>query len=251
MTDTASWLAHRDPAVKLAALLAVSIATMFLWRPLPVLLLYLASLGAIACVARVSARTMVVGHVPFLAFGIGLLLVNAMSRPGTDLVPGWPIRITVEGIEVGAALAMRGLVIGALTIGFLATTSPRDLLVSLMTRAGLSPRYAHAVLAGHRMLAAMPRSWESIRAAQAVRAPLDRRGRPKDGPVVFVRSAFALLVDAIRSSERIALALESRGLGVGPRTVWRPVPIGWRDAVLAVAVMLAMTAVLGVAWTQR
>lgn len=244
MTDRTSWLARRDPTVKLAALLVVSLSTMLLWRPLLVLALYGISLAAVACVARVPWRTMLAGHAPFVAFGVGLLMVNALSRPGTDLVPDLPIRITAEGISVGAALALRGLVIGALTIAFLATTPPRDLLVSLMTRVRLSPRYAHAILAGHRMLASMPRTWATIRAAQAVRAPLGRRGEPRGGATQFARSAFALLVDAVRSAERIALALESRGLGSGPRTIWHPVPIGWQDAVLAAVVASALTAIV-------
>lgn len=235
-----SWLARRDPSVKIATLLVVSLATMFLWQPLPILGLYAVSLVAVTWTARLSWRVLLGGHLPFLAFGVGLVLVNAMSRPGTDLTPELPIRITAEGLSVGVALALRALVIGMLAIGFLATTPPRDLLVSLMERARLSPRYAHAILAGHRMLQGMPRTWESIRAAQAVRAPLGRKGRPRRGLGGFGRSAFALLVDAVRSSERIALALETRGLGNGPRTIWRPVHFGWRDALVPACALPAM-----------
>ncbi|MGO1770630.1 MAG: energy-coupling factor transporter transmembrane component T family protein [Microbacterium sp.] len=240
--STASWLARRDPSVKIATLLVVSLALMLLWHHVPVLALYAASLVGVACTARLSWRVMLGGHLPFLAFGVGLVLVNAMSRPGTDLTPDLPFRISAEGLSIGVALALRALVIGVLSIGFIATTPPRDLLVSLMERSRLSPRYAHAILAGHRMLQAMPRAWESIRAAQAVRAPLGRDGRPRLGIGGFGRSAFALLVDAVRSSERIALALETRGLGSGPRTIWRPVPFGWRDA-LVPAVALPATAI--------
>lgn len=240
MSGATSWLARRDPSVKFATLLVVSLATMLLWRPLPVLALYAAATVAVASAGRIPWRTLLGGQLPFVAFGVGLVLVNAMSRPGTDLTPGLPVRITVEGLSIGAALALRALVIGALTIGFLVTTRPRDLLVSLMERARLSPRYAHAILAGQRMLQGLPRTWESIRAAQAVRAPLGRDGRPRLGIRGFGRSAFALLVDAVRSSERIALALETRGLGLGPRTIWRPVPFGWRDALVPVCALSAM-----------
>ncbi|TGO06115.1 hypothetical protein [Serinibacter arcticus] len=45
---------------------------------------------------------------------------------------------------------------------------------------------------------------------------------------------------SIRSAERNAFALESRGLGSAPRTVWRPVALGWRDAGLVGAVALAV-----------
>lgn len=231
-----SWLGRRNPTVKVAVLLAVSLGTLVLFEPRPLLVLYLLALAAVRLTARVAWRTLLLGQVPFLAFGIGLVAVNALSRPGPSLLPDAPFRITADGLTIGIALALRGLVIGVLTIGFLAGTPPRDLMVSLVRHARLSPRYAYAILAGHRMLTAMPARWSTIRAAHSVRAPLRRNGRPRFGPAAFGRSAFALLVASIRSSERIALALESRGLGEGPRSVWRPVPLGRRDAVLAVIV---------------
>ena len=240
-----SLLARRNPTVKAAILLAASLATLGFLDPRPLLVLWALAVVAVLAAARLPVRTLVLGQVPFVVFGVGLVAINALSRPGTPVAPGAPV--SVEGLTVGVALALRGLVIGVLTIGFLASTPPRDLMVSLVQHAHLSPRYAYSVLAGHRMLAAMPARWATIRAAHAVRAPL-RRGRPRFGPADAGRAAFALLVTSIRSAERIALALESRGLGEGSRTVWRPVPIGRSDVVLVlvVAVAWAGAAVLGV-----
>ena len=231
-----SWLGRRNPTVKVAVLLAVSLGSLGLFDPWPLVGLYLLGLAAVRLAGRIDGRTLLLGQLPFVLFGIGLVAVNALSRPGPSLLPDAPIRITAEGLTIGIALALRGLVIGVLTIGFLASTPPRDLMVSLMINARLSPRYAYAILAGHRMLHAMPARWATIRAAHAVRGPVRRNGRPRFGPAAFTRAAFALLVASIRSSERIALALETRGLGDGSRTVWRPVPLDRRDAFLAVIV---------------
>lgn len=239
-----SLLGRRNPAVKVALLFAVSVVTLFLTDPYPLIVLYAGTLAAIRLGARVRWRTLLTAQLPFLAFGLGLVAVNALSRPGRELLPDLPVRITAEGVTFGVALALRGLVIGVLTIGFLASTPPRDLMVSLVRQARLSPRYAYAILAGHRMLQAMPNRWATIRAAQAVRGPVRRNGRPRFGPRQFGRAAFVLLVASIRSSERTALALETRGLGDGPRTVWRPVPFGPADLVLAAAVAVAVALVL-------
>ena len=70
------------------------------------------------------------------------------------------------------------------------------------------------------------------------------RGRPVLGPRAFARSAFALLVVSIRAGERIALALESRGLGTGPRTTWRPVPLDQRDLLFVLGVAAAVALVV-------
>lgn len=242
--DRPAWLRGRNPSVKLAVLLAVSLATLFLFDPLPVLALYLLATVAVRIGARVPWRTLLLAQVPFLLFGIGLIAVNALSRPGEPVLSGAPVRVTAAGIVIGTALALRGMVIGVLTIGFLASTPPRELMVSLVQHARLSPRFGYAILAGHRMLHAMPVQWATIRAAHAVRAPLRRNGRPRFGPRDVTHAAFTLLVVSIRSSERIALALESRGLGDGARTIWRPVPLDRRDALLAIVVPAAFAAVV-------
>lgn len=244
-----SRLGHRNPTVKVALLLVVSLSTLFLLDVGVLLTLYLLGLVGALTAARMSARTLVAAQVPFALFGVGLVMVNALTRPGEPWLEGAVVRVTHEGLAVGVALALRGLVVGVLTAAFLATTPPRDLMVSLAQHARLSPRYAYSLLAGHRMLVAMPRRWATIRAAQAVRAPLGRDGRPRLGMGDFGRAAFTLLVGSVRASERIALAMESRGLAPGPRTVWRPVPLGPRDGVLALAVLgtLAVVTLGGVA----
>ena len=60
----------------------------------------------------------------------------------------------------------------------------------------------------------------------------------------MARCAFALLVDALRSSTRIPSALESRGLGTGERTQWRTAALTLADGALVVGVVLAVAAVL-------
>lgn len=237
-------LAARNPTVKLALLTAVSVVTLALLDPATLAVLYLLGLAAARWAAGVRGRTLWLAQVPFWTFGLGVLLVNGVSRPGEPLLPGSALPLSREGVLVGAALAARGLVIGVGTVAFLASTPPRDLMVSLTQHARLSPRYAYALLAGHRMLAGLPARWATIRTAQLVRAPLGRDGRPRSGWRDLARSAFALLVSAVRASERVALALESRGLSAGPRTLWRPVPIGARDAVLAVVVLGAVAVVV-------
>jgi energy-coupling factor transporter transmembrane protein EcfT len=244
-------LEARNPTVKLALVVVVSVVTLALLDPVTLLVLYLLGLAAARWAAGVRGRALLLAQVPFWTFAVGVLLVNVLSRPGEPLVAGSALPGSREGLVLGSALAARGLVIGVCTVAFLASTPPRDLMVSLTQHARLSPRYAYALLAGHRMLAGLPRRWATIRAAQLVRAPLGRDGRPRDGWRGLARSAFALLVSAVRASERVALALESRGMSAGPRTLWRPVPLGPRDGVLVVVVLGVVGLVLVVAAVVR
>jgi energy-coupling factor transport system permease protein len=244
-------LARRNPTVKLAILFAVSLVLLFIFDPVTPALLYLLGLAAVVGFARIPTRTLVLAHLPFVGFALGLLVVNALSRPGEVLVDLAALRITVEGLTVGSALALRTLAIGILSIGFVASTDPVALMTSLNQHARLNDRVTFAVLAGYRMLQQLPREWQVIRQAQSVRAPRRRDGSTRFGLREFGRAAFTLLVVSLRRGERMSLSLESRGLGLGRRTVWRPVPLGPADWLLlagslgVVTVVVTVVAALG------
>lgn len=239
----ASWLGRRNPTVKLATLVVVSFAVLFLFDPIPLLIIYALALIGSRFAADIRLRHLALAQIPFLLFGFGVLVVNAMTRPGTQAFDA-PVRITEEGLVIGAALAVRALIIGTGAIAFVLSTPPREMMVSAVQHGRLPQRFGYALLAGQRSVEQMPRTWSTIRAAQGVRAPLNRKGKPKHGVRGFGRSAFALLVGTIRSSERITLALEARGLSDRPRTLWRPVPIGASDAVLALVVLATFVTVV-------
>jgi energy-coupling factor transport system permease protein len=242
-TATGSWLGRRNPTVKLALVLAVSVVVMFVFDPRPVGVLYLLALLAVQCSTRMRPGTLAVAHLPFVGFALGVLLVNALSRPGEVLLEAGLLRVTAEGVAVGAALALRTMLVGVLSIGFIASTDPVALMTSLHQNARLSPRVTYAVLAGHRMLQEIPQEWETIRRAHAVRAPVREDGTlPRD-----VRSmgaaAFTLLVVSLRKGERMAQALESRGLGLSPRSTWKPVGVARADTVMIAVALLVVAAV--------
>lgn len=239
------WLSRRNPAVLLGLLTALSIACIALTDPAPLAVLYVL-LGAGAMLGcRLGPVRMLRAQLPFLAFAGGIFTVNVLSRPGHEPWPELPVRITEEGIVLGAALALRALVIGLGAVVVARAADPRRTVVSLQQHARLPARYAYALLAGRRVLDDLPQQWETITRAHRVRLPLTSQGqvarlRARDR----IRCAFSLLVDAVRRADRIAFALESRGLGEGPRTLWRPVPLGAADALLSLGVAVVVAAVL-------
>lgn len=242
---TDSPLARRNPTIKLALLLLVSVSLIFVLDPLTPLVLYFASLAAVWWWGRIRPRTLAVAHIPFAAFALGMFTVNALSRPGEVLWQEGFVRITSEGLSIGAALGLRTLAIGVLAIGFILSTDSMRLMTSLHQQARLGARPTYAIMSGYRLLEQLGAEWVTIRRAQAVRAPL-RAGRGvSGGPRAFGRAGFALLVVAIRRGEQVAQALESRGLGLQPRTIWRPVAAGRADLVMVVLTVAALGATLG------
>ncbi|TJY64144.1 energy-coupling factor transporter transmembrane protein EcfT [Arthrobacter sp. CAU 1506] len=243
-TASGSVLARRNPTVKLALLFVVSLAMVFVFDPVTPAVLYIVALATIQASTRLPVKAMALGHVPFVAFGLGIFLVNALSRPGQILWEAGPVRVTVEGLSVGGSLALRTLVIGILAIGFVASTDGVALMGSLHQHARLGSRVTYAVLAGYRMLQEMPREWQTIRQAHAVRARLRPDGTLPRGLSAYRRAAFALLVVSVRKGERMAQSLESRGLGLSPRTTWRKIPLNSTDWLMATTVLAVLGGIL-------
>jgi len=256
-------LARRNPAVKLGLLTAVSLVAVFLLDPVTPAVLYVLALAAVAASVRAPARTLALAHIPFALFAVGILVVNVLTRPGTVLWQAGPLRVTAEGLEIGAALAIRTLLIGVLAVGFLLSTDGVALMTSLHQNVRLGPRLTYAVLAGYRMLQEMPREWATIRAAHAVRTGEGRgarvpghredpgnRGAPVPrGPRHLAGAVFALLVVSVRKGERMAQALEARGLGLSPRSTWRPVRVTLADWLMVATAAAVVAAVIGAsAW---
>ncbi len=238
------FLSRRNPTVKLALLFVVSLGTLWIFDPVTPMVLYLLALFGVCLGARPRPRSLVLAHIPLVSFALGVFLVNALSRPGTPAVEGSPIRVTIEGLALGGAFAWRALLIGVLSFGFIVSTDAVALLTSLHQHARLNDRLSYALMAGYRMLQQLPGDWQVIRQAQSVRAPFRRNGRPRAGLPAYATAAFTLLVVAIRRGEQVARSLEARGLGAGPRSLWRPVALGWTDAAFAGLVLAAGSSVI-------
>lgn len=240
-----AWLSRRNPTVLLALLTALSIVCIALTDPVPLLVLYLLLTAATLVGCRIRPLPLLRAQVPFMVFAIGVFAVNVVSRPGHEPWPELSVRITQEGIVLGTALALRALVIGLGALAVARAADPRRTMVSLQQHARLPARYAYALLAGRRLLDDLPARWATITRAHRARLPVTGAGAvSRLRPRHLVACAFALLVDAIRSAERLAFALESRGLGEGPRTIWRPVPCGRADLLLVTVVAMVVGAVL-------
>ena len=238
-------LARRDPTVLLGLLTALSIVCITLTDPAPLLVLYALLAAGTMLGLRLGPLALARAQAPFVLFAAGVLMVNVLSRPGHEPWPDLPVRVTSEGIVLGAALALRALVIGLGAVAVVRASDPGRTMTSLRTHARLPARIALALLAGQRLLEDLPRRWATITRAHRLRRPPSADGTPaRLGPRAMARCAFALLVDAIRSSTRIAFALESRGLGTGERTQWRTAALTRTDGALVVGVVLAVAAVL-------
>lgn len=137
--------------------------------------------------------------------------------------------ITTDSLAMGISLMVRGLALILPSLLLITTTDPTHLGDSLAQTAKLPARFVLAALAALRLLGLMFSEWHTLGQARRARGlgasdSLLRRVRTLAG------QTFALLVQAIRRGTRLAVTMEARGFGAGPRT-WARVPVYSRDDV--------------------
>lgn len=220
-------LTRWNPSIKLISLFVLSVSLLFVWEPVRPALLWVALVVVALTIGNVPPRWLMLAHIPFFAFGFGLFLVNVLAREE-------------HGAFIGAALAGRTLVIGVASILFLTSTAPVELMRSLNQNLKLPASMTFAILAGYQLLLGLPREWQTIRAAQLMRqggtVKRNRKGKPKLTPKEAGRLVLTVLIVALRRAERIATSLESRGFGLKPRSVYRPIHMRGSDVVIGVLV---------------
>lgn len=245
-----SVLHRRNPTVKLGVLLAVSGALLPVVDPVTPLVLAVLAVPAVAWAGRIPWRLLGRAQLVFAPFAVSVLAVNAVTRGGDVVAVVGGLEVTDQGLATGTSLLVRTLLVGTLSIAYVLTTDGARLMTSLHQHVHLGARPTYAVLAGYRMLEQLPERWTTIRLAQAAREPASaRRTGPPNAPRALTRAAFTLLVVTLRQGERMAVAMETRGLGAGPRTVFAPVALDRRDGALAVLALGGVGAALALsAW---
>ncbi len=252
------FLQRRNPTAKFLLVLVLSLLLVLVIDPVTPLLFLGLTLMAGGLLGRVPPMAYARALAPLALVALGFVWSNALFATAPDeagVLWRWgPLRLTLPGLLFGLAIGLRGLAIGALSITFVLTTDPTDLVVSLIRHARLPFRIGYALLAGYRFLPFFAQEYEQVRLAQRV------RGQTESGPPwVWARRRLGyvlpLATNAIRRAARLAVAMDSRGFAAaGRRTYFRDVPLGWRDGLFAAAALglaLALMALsAGAGWLR-
>ena len=239
-------LARLNPLTPAALLLLLGASVSFVLDVAALVGLHAWLLVVLAAGLRADPGELLRAHLTFAPFALGVLMTNAVSRPGRVLAEVGPLLVTDDGVRVGAALALRVLVVAVPAVVVARRTDATRLVVALVQHCRVRPRAGFAVLTAHRMLAEMPQRWRLLLSSARSRAPLGRRGRPRIGARGYARVALALLVGGIRRGNHVADALDVRGIGAPVRTSRRQEPFRRTDGVVAAVVVVgALLAALG------
>lgn len=234
-------LGRVSPVVKLAIAVMWLAGMALTLRILPPLLLAGAAIAAGIVLGRIPTRTFARTLAPLWIAAIGIGVSNTLfaasngDPAATELVQLGPIRITVEAAAGGIALACRVIAIASVGAVFTLTTDSTRLADSLVQQARVSPRFAYGALAAYQ---AIPRFGEDLATLRQARRVRGLRGGWHPGLLLGV------LVLALRHADRMALAMDARAFGSGPRTFYRPTHWSSLDLVVGIAAIAVLVVAL-------
>jgi energy-coupling factor transport system permease protein len=239
----ASLLGRTNPLVKLGIALVWLIGVGLTIDVRPPLILTLVALVAALQLGAVSpaalARRLAPLGLAALSIAVANLLFSAHNPDplATELFRIGPLRVTLEAVEAGAGIGARVASIISVGAVFALTTDATRLVDSMVQLARVSPRFAYGLLAAYQAVPRLAEDLGTLRSARRL------RGLREWHPRLLV----GLLVRAIRHADQLAIAMDARGFGSGPRTTYRPVAWSGLDAGVAMTALVILVAALVVA----
>jgi energy-coupling factor transport system permease protein len=238
-----SVLGRVSPLVKLGVAAAWLVGLVATLDPHVPIVLIAAALLAAVTLGRVPLREFARGALPLWAAAIVIGSFNTIfsaenANPlAVELARWGPLRLTEQAVANGFAIALRVVAIACASVLFARTTDPTALADSLVQQARLPERFAYGALAAYQAVPRLNEDLVTLREARRI------RGLPASWhPRVLV----GLLVLAVRRADRMAIAMDARAFGLGPRSRFRE--LLWRsiDGLVAVGGVAVLTVALAV-----
>ena len=194
----------------------------------------IAALLALLLLSNCKLSSLVKTFVPVILLA-GAVCVSGMSY-GKSAAQSASI-YDVASMDSALLLSTRILAYVGMGMLFALSTDQKEFIMSLMHQAHVKPKFAYGVLAAVNLIPTLRREWDEVNLAY--RARKKRTGLLPIGPL------FNTLVNGIRWSENVAMAMESKGFdGDGSRTFAITTRVRARDicfAVLCIGLMAAGT----------
>lgn len=168
----------------------------------------IAALLALLLLSNCKLSSLVKTFVPVILLA-GAVFVSGMSY-GKSAAQSASI-YDVASMDSALLLSTRILAYVGMGMLFALSTDQKEFIMSLMHQAHIKPKFAYGVLAAVNLIPTLRREWDEVNLAY--RARKKRTGLLPIGPL------FNTLVNGIRWSENVAMAMESKGFdGDGSRT---------------------------------
>lgn len=220
-----------NPFVKVIAMLVCGLMMAFTssWKlNAAVMLVSLAALLLCSrCRLRLLAQT----------FGPVILLAAAIFVSGMKYGTSSAGSSIYDVTSMSSALLLSTRILAYVGMGmlFALTTDQKQFVMSLMHQGHVKPKFAYGVLAAVNLVPTLRREWDEVNLAY--------RARQKKTGLLPMGPLFNTLVNGIRWSENVAMAMESKGFdGDGSRTFFTVTRVHAGDICFAAGCIALMAA---------
>ncbi|MGA3490228.1 energy-coupling factor transporter transmembrane component T family protein [Micromonosporaceae bacterium DT55] len=248
VADPRAPLARRNPVAKLAAALLFSFALVVTVDPVAPAIAIAMEL-ALLPLFGVRYGVLLRRTWPLVIGAVGVvvaMVLFAAERDGPVLLSAGPLVVTSGVLMTTLGLVLRMFAVALPGVIVFATTDATDLADALIQNVRAPARFAIGALAAFRLVPLLGQEWQMISMARRARG-VEAGRNPVAKLKLFVSTAFALLVGAIRRGSRLAVAMDARGFDAGtPRTVARRQHFTAADAALIAGALLLAAVALGV-----
>ena len=230
-----------NPAVKAVTILIAAILISFQYITALNIAIFALCVILIFMFSDVKLKTFLKILIPALiaAFGIFLLgLYYAKSSGDVENLSAitdapYAVRAAMSrNFQTALSLATRLLAYAGLGILFALTTDGEEFIASLIHQCKLSPKFAYGIIAAVNIMPHMLNELENVRLAYKVRGIKAGYFSPK--------VLFTMLVNSVRWSESLALAMESKGFsqaGERNRTYYSVTKIHYYDFIFSLVLL--------------
>lgn len=171
-----------------------------------------------------------------LYFSRGQSITDAFGEGGGHAAISYAVQTAAAG-NLGNALALgsRILAYAGLGIFFVLSTEPEEFVTSLIKQLKLPVKFGYGILAALHMVPDIRREYDVIRLAFRIRGVPVR--------ALSAKAVFVMLVNCIRRSDNVAMAMESKGFsGEDDRSCYSLPKVRVRDLIFALASIAAVIA---------
>lgn len=228
-----SFLHRRNPMIKLAVIAVLTVIVCMSYFPVLPILTFVLSFFTIWLAGKIPMgnllRRLLLFIVVSVLFMISMLLLRGLNDEAGIVLRIWIFRWTERDLVHAVSLGFRILALVTMSMGFVLTTRPRDLVLSLIMQCKVSVVHGYATMATYRFLPELQGQVDAIHLAQEIRGIPWNKGILSRFTSPF-RVLLPLLCVAARRGERVACAMESRGLGrENDRTFYKKITIDKAD----------------------
>ncbi|MBR2208230.1 MAG: energy-coupling factor transporter transmembrane protein EcfT [Synergistaceae bacterium] len=230
-----------NPAVKAITILIAAILISFQYITALNIAIFSLCLILIFMFSDVKLKTFLKILIPALIAAFGIFLLGLYYAKGSGDVENlsaitnapYAVRAAMSrNFQTALSLATRLLAYAGLGILFALTTDGEEFITSLVHQCNLSPKFAYGIIAAVNIMPHMLNELENVRLSYKVRGIKAGYFSPK--------VLFTMLVNSVRWSESLALAMESKGFsqaGGRSRTYYSVTKIHYYDFIFSLVLL--------------